>query len=73
MLRRERVGKNSAKSRYRNVLYHWLIMILKTRGSYIKSMTIEQGKPLAEATRRSGLWCRNYSEWFAEEAKRTYE
>lgn len=46
-------------------------LMLENREPLARLMTIEQGKPLAEA-RGEVLYAAGYVEWFAEEARRTY-
>ncbi|ASY30544.1 NAD-dependent succinate-semialdehyde dehydrogenase [Taylorella equigenitalis] len=60
------VAKDRAK-----LLKQWYELILENIDDLARIMTIEQGKPLAEAKREimSGV---AYIEWFAEESKRIY-
>ncbi|MBU6140717.1 MAG: NAD-dependent succinate-semialdehyde dehydrogenase [Proteobacteria bacterium] len=59
-------GKERAK-----ILKNWYELILKNQEELAEILTIEQGKPLAEA-RGEILYGANFVEWFAEEAKRNY-
>lgn len=49
----------------------WHALILEHQGDLARLMTLEQGKPLAEA-RGEVLYGASFVEWFAEEAKRVY-
>ncbi|MEZ8795860.1 NAD-dependent succinate-semialdehyde dehydrogenase [Vibrio cyclitrophicus 1F53] len=62
--------KIPAKSRAA-VLSGWHQLILENKEDLARLMTIEQGKPLAEATGEV-VYGASFIEWFAEEAKRTY-
>ena len=53
------------------VLRKWFNLIMENQGDLAYIMTMEQGKPLAEA-RGEIAYGANYIEWFAEEAKRIY-
>ena len=59
-----------AKSRAA-LLHRWHQLILENKEDLARLMTIEQGKPLAEATGEV-VYGASFIEWFAEEAKRTY-
>ncbi|MEZ9654077.1 NAD-dependent succinate-semialdehyde dehydrogenase [Vibrio splendidus] len=59
-----------AKSRAA-LLHRWHQLILENKDDLARIMTIEQGKPLAEATGEV-VYGASFIEWFAEEAKRTY-
>lgn len=63
-------AKIPAKSRA-VLLSGWHQLILKNKEDLARLMTIEQGKPLAEATGEV-VYGASFIEWFAEEAKRTY-
>ncbi|MEZ9778309.1 NAD-dependent succinate-semialdehyde dehydrogenase [Vibrio sp. 10N.261.54.A5] len=63
-------AKVPAKSRAAS-LHRWHQLILENKEDLARIMTIEQGKPLAEATGEV-LYGASFIEWFAEEAKRTY-
>lgn len=53
------------------VLRKWFGLMLDNADDLALIMTLEQGKPLAEA-RGEVLYAASYLEWFAEEAKRVY-
>jgi len=59
-----------AKSRAAS-LHRWHQLILENKEDLARIMTIEQGKPLSEATGEV-VYGASFIEWFAEEAKRTY-
>ncbi|MEZ8205644.1 NAD-dependent succinate-semialdehyde dehydrogenase [Vibrio splendidus] len=63
-------AKVPAKSRAAS-LHRWYQLILENKEDLARIMTIEQGKPLAEATGEV-VYGASFIEWFAEEAKRTY-
>ncbi|MEZ9700723.1 NAD-dependent succinate-semialdehyde dehydrogenase [Vibrio sp. 10N.261.46.E12] len=63
-------AKVPAKSRAA-LLHRWHQLILENKDDLARIMTIEQGKPLAEATGEV-VYGASFIEWFAEEAKRTY-
>lgn len=63
-------AKIPAKSRAA-ILKAWHQLILENKDDLAHLMTIEQGKPLAEATGEV-VYGASFIEWFAEEAKRTY-
>ncbi|UXA00607.1 NAD-dependent succinate-semialdehyde dehydrogenase [Vibrio splendidus] len=63
-------AKIPAKSRVAS-LHRWHQLILENKEDLARIMTIEQGKPLAEATGEV-VYGASFIEWFAEEAKRTY-
>ncbi|CAV25649.1 NAD-dependent succinate-semialdehyde dehydrogenase [Vibrio atlanticus] len=63
-------AKVPAKSRAAS-LHRWHQLILENKEDLARIMTIEQGKPLAEATGEV-VYGASFIEWFAEEAKRTY-
>ncbi len=54
-----------------NILQAWFKLILEAQEDLAQMMTIEQGKPLAEA-RGEVLYGASFVEWFAEEGKRLY-
>jgi succinate-semialdehyde dehydrogenase/glutarate-semialdehyde dehydrogenase len=58
---KERAGK----------LRRWYELMLENQEDLARLMTLEQGKPLAEA-RGEILYAASFLEWFAEEAKRVY-
>jgi succinate-semialdehyde dehydrogenase/glutarate-semialdehyde dehydrogenase len=59
-----------AKERSR-FLRQWQELMIENIDDLAAIMTVEQGKPLAEA-RGEVLYAASYFEWFAEEAKRVY-
>ncbi|PTO87783.1 succinate-semialdehyde dehydrogenase (NADP(+)) [Vibrio splendidus] len=63
-------AKVPAKSRAAS-LHRWHQLILENKEDLARIMTIEQGKPLSEATGEV-VYGASFIEWFAEEAKRTY-
>ncbi|WP_210472566.1 NAD-dependent succinate-semialdehyde dehydrogenase [Vibrio crassostreae] len=63
-------AKVPAKSRAA-ILKAWHQLILENKDDLAHLMTIEQGKPLAEAAGEV-VYGASFIEWFAEEAKRTY-
>jgi succinate-semialdehyde dehydrogenase/glutarate-semialdehyde dehydrogenase len=63
---RARTGKERAA-----VLRRWFDLIMTSQEDLARLMTLEQGKPLAEA-RSEVAYGASFIEWFGEEAKRTY-
>ncbi|MCC4786787.1 NAD-dependent succinate-semialdehyde dehydrogenase [Vibrio splendidus] len=63
-------AKVPAKTRASS-LHRWHQLIIENKEDLARIMTIEQGKPLAEATGEV-VYGASFIEWFAEEAKRTY-
>jgi succinate-semialdehyde dehydrogenase/glutarate-semialdehyde dehydrogenase len=53
------------------ILRHWFDLIMANQDDLGKIMTLEQGKPLAEA-KGEIAYAASFIEWFAEEGKRTY-
>lgn len=53
------------------ILKRWYQLLLENKEDLSRLMTLEQGKPLAEA-QGEVLYGASFIEWFAEEAKRTY-
>lgn len=53
------------------ILRRWFDLLLQHQDDLARIMTLEQGKPLAEA-RGEIVYAASYIEWFAEEAKRAY-
>ncbi|MEX3073086.1 NAD-dependent succinate-semialdehyde dehydrogenase [Vibrio alginolyticus] len=53
------------------LLNRWYQLLLENKEDLGRLMTLEQGKPLAEA-QGEVLYGASFIEWFAEEAKRTY-
>ena len=60
----------TAKDRSR-LLRRWYELVINHQHDLARIMTMEQGKPLAEAEEEV-LYGANYLEWYAEEAKRVY-
>ncbi|MFM1848009.1 MAG: NADP-dependent succinate-semialdehyde dehydrogenase [Pseudomonadota bacterium] len=54
-----------------NILRAWFNLVIQHREDLAQIITLEQGKPLAEA-RAEVTYSGAYIEWFAEEAKRAY-
>ncbi|MGL1073939.1 NAD-dependent succinate-semialdehyde dehydrogenase [Vibrio vulnificus] len=54
-----------------NLLHRWHQLILEHSDELAHIMTLEQGKPLAEA-KGEVLYAASFIEWFAEEARRAY-
>lgn len=63
---RAKTGKERA-----NLLRKWFNLVIENKEDLAQILTIEQGKPLAEA-RAEIDYGANFIEWFAEEAKRIY-
>ena len=61
---RQRTGKDRAQ-----VMRQWFQLIVAHTDDLARLMTLEQGKPLAEA-RAEVTYAASFIEWFAEEAKR---
>ncbi|KOO03223.1 NAD-dependent succinate-semialdehyde dehydrogenase [Vibrio nereis] len=59
-----------AKSRSQ-LLQKWYQLLIENQSDLARLMTLEQGKPLAEA-KGEVLYGASFVEWFAEEGKRTY-
>jgi len=53
------------------ILRHWFNLLLTHQDDLARIMTLEQGKPLAEA-KGEIAYAAAYIEWFAEEGKRAY-
>lgn len=53
------------------ILRRWFELMLENQADLATLMTLEQGKPLAEATGEIA-YAASFIEWFAEEGKRTY-
>jgi succinate-semialdehyde dehydrogenase / glutarate-semialdehyde dehydrogenase len=66
----EKWKKISGKERAK-ILRNWYDLILENQEDLAIILTLEQGKPLAEA-RGEVAYGASFIEWFAEEAKRTY-
>jgi succinate-semialdehyde dehydrogenase/glutarate-semialdehyde dehydrogenase len=54
-----------------NLLRKWFDLIMENQGDLAVILTLEQGKPLAEA-KGEVAYGASYIEWFAEEGKRVY-
>src|SRR5271157_6347109 len=54
-----------------NILRKWFNLMMENQEDLAVLMTVEQGKPLAEA-RGEIAYGASFVEWFAEEAKRVY-
>ncbi len=54
-----------------SILRRWYELMLENADDLARILTLEQGKPLAEA-KGEIIYGANYVEWFAEEAKRIY-
>ncbi|UTM60198.1 NAD-dependent succinate-semialdehyde dehydrogenase [Photobacterium sp. CCB-ST2H9] len=63
-------AKTSAKARSA-ILRRWFELVMENQADLGRLMTLEQGKPLAEA-KGEVAYGASFIEWFAEEAKRTY-
>lgn len=63
-------AKLAAKERSQ-VLYRWYQLLIANLEDLATILTVEQGKPLAEA-RAEIVYGASYIEWYAEEAKRNY-
>ena len=61
-------AKKPAKERA-NILRKWFDLMMENQQDLAKILTVEQGKPLAEAAGEIAYGA-NYIEWFAEQAKR---
>ncbi|UIP29863.1 NAD-dependent succinate-semialdehyde dehydrogenase [Photobacterium sp. TLY01] len=66
----KRWAKTSAKERA-GILRRWFDLIMQNQDDLGRLMTLEQGKPLAEA-KGEVAYGASFIEWFSEEAKRTY-
>ncbi len=62
--------KTSAKERA-TILHRWYQLLMDNQADLARIITLEQGKPLAEAEGEVAYGA-SFIEWFAEEAKRTY-
>lgn len=63
-------AQKTAKERS-NLLRRWFDLVLQHQDELAQILTLEQGKPLAEAHAEI-VYGASYIEWFAEEAKRIY-
>lgn len=62
--------KTTAKHRA-DILRRWFELMIEHQEDLAKIMTLEQGKPLAEA-KGEVVYAASFLEWFAEEGKRVY-
>ena len=53
------------------ILKRWYDLVIENRDDLARIMTLEQGKPVAEA-KGEIIYGASFIQWFAEEAKRTY-
>jgi len=53
------------------LLYHWFELIIQHKEDLARILTLEQGKPFAEA-KSEIVYGASFIEWFAEEGKRIY-
>ncbi|MCR6635833.1 NADP-dependent succinate-semialdehyde dehydrogenase [Devosia sp.] len=63
-------AKRTAKERS-NILRRWFELMIENKEDLGKILTLEQGKPVAEATGEI-VYGASFIEWFAEEARRVY-
>ncbi|PIE68564.1 MAG: succinate-semialdehyde dehydrogenase (NADP(+)) [Deltaproteobacteria bacterium] len=63
--------RNTTAAKRAGLLKKWFALIIKHQNDLGKIMTLEQGKPLAEAKGEIG-YAASFVEWFAEEARRVY-
>ena len=63
-------AQRTAKERHA-VLIKWFNLMMENQAALGELLTLEQGKPLAEATGEIAYGA-SFIEWFAEEGKRTY-
>jgi len=63
--------KSRTASERAKILKRWFELMMQHQDDLARIMTLEQGKPLAEAKGEIS-YAANYIEWFAEEAKRAY-
>ncbi|HWV16012.1 MAG TPA: NAD-dependent succinate-semialdehyde dehydrogenase [Cellvibrio sp.] len=67
----QRKWKNAPAKTRSQLLRKWFDLVVENQEDLAQILTLEQGKPLAEA-RREIAYGASYIEWFAEEAKRIY-
>lgn len=65
------VWKEFSASKRSRILLNWYNLIIKNIDDLAKILTLEQGKPLAEA-KGEIKYGASFIQWFAEEAKRVY-
>ncbi len=63
--------RNTTAAERAGLLKKWFTLIMEHQDDLGKIMTLEQGKPLAEAKGEIG-YAASFVEWFAEEARRVY-
>ena len=63
-------GQRTAKERHA-IMIKWFNLMMENQAALGELLTLEQGKPLAEATGEIAYGA-SFIEWFAEEGKRTY-
>ncbi len=63
--------RNTTAAERAGLLKKWFALIIEHQDDLGKIMTLEQGKPLAEAKGEIG-YAASFVEWFAEEARRIY-
>ncbi len=63
--------RNTTAAERAGLLKKWFALIIEHQDDLGKIMTLEQGKPLAEAKGEIG-YAASFVEWFAEEARRVY-
>ena len=63
--------REKTASKRSRILRQWYALIMENQEDLAAIMTVEQGKPLAEARGEIG-YAAAFVEWFAEEAKRIY-
>ncbi len=63
--------RNTTAAQRAGLLKKWFALIIEHQDDLGKIMTLEQGKPLAEAKGEIG-YAASFVEWFAEEARRVY-
>lgn len=66
-----KVWRNKTASERSLILYRWYELMLENQHDLGALMTLEQGKPLAEA-KGEIAYAAAFLQWFAEEAKRVY-
>lgn len=66
-----KIWKSFSANKRSKILLHWNQLILKNIDDLAKILTLEQGKPLAEA-KGEIKYGASFIQWFAEEAKRIY-
>ena len=64
-------GVRSPPKNAANILRNWFNLLMEHQDDLARLMTLEQGKPLAEAKGEIS-YAASFIEWFAEEGKRIY-